>query len=602
MATGEPTRGFEFGEVSRTVGVVFRSVLFAATVSGIVSLAVLLLSVVNDAIRPFTADAGWYVVLYATFVVPTFLAGSALARRGGHPSTLETLLPYVVLGIGTGIGALALTALRGTLGSAALLFVATGTVGGSVALLGRSVGRHHGTAGWVGVSTLGLLVAGGTLAGAAFVFFEIAPPYVWFFYATVALAVTGALAWAIYSGRFGVRTIGAAAVVGYWGGLIGIPTVAYSTAGTLLRTVPVVPTRFGIFALTLAVPAGVLAYVATGRGEFDSGSRLALAAGTALGPVLLGLAVGATTDIGRGAGLLLALFGLVPVGYYVTSRLTVHGGEGADGFLVPLVVVGGGLAGVALAGALGYAGPESWLDWQFLTSLPSPTPVEAGIYPALVGSVMLMIVVVVLAFPLGVGAAVYLEEYAPDSRTTRFIQINISNLAGVPSVVYGLLGLGVFVNLGGLTIGSVLVGGTTLALLILPIVIISAQEALRSVPDDVRQASYGMGATRWQTVKNVVLPRAMPGVLTGTILAIGRALGETAPLIMIGAPGITFSIPSGLLSATSAMPMQIYAWATSAKLTFQDNVLPAGVVTLVVVLLIINSIAIVLRNRYEHGA
>jgi phosphate transport system permease protein len=264
------------------------------------------------------------------------------------------------------------------------------------------------------------------------------------------------------------------------------------------------------------------------------------------------------------------------------------------------VAVGAAVA-AAVARLFELAGPESWLDWQFLTSLPSETPGDAGIYPALVGSVLLMIVVVVLSFPLGVGAAVYLEEYAGDSRLTRFIQINISNLAGVPSVVYGLLGLGLFVNYAGLGIGSVLVGGMTLALLILPIVIISAQEAIRSVPDDLREASYGMGATRWQTVMNVVLPRAFPGILTGTILAIGRALGETAPLIMIGAPGVTFSIPDGLLSATSAMPMQLYAWATSAKLAFQESVLPAGVLTLVTVLLLINSIAIVLRNRYERG-
>jgi phosphate transport system permease protein len=195
---------------------------------------------------------------------------------------------------------------------------------------------------------------------------------------------------------------------------------------------------------------------------------------------------------------------------------------------------------------------------------------------------------------------VYLEEYAPDNRLTRFIDVNISNLAGVPSVVYGLLGLGVFVAYLGQPTGTVLIGGATLALLILPIVIISSREALRSVPDEMRQASYGMGATRWQTIKNVVLPRAFPGILTGTILALGRAIGETAPLIMIGAPNVLFSLPTALSSKVSAMPLQVYAWASLfASEPFYQAAVPAGVVVLLVVLLSMNSIAIVLRNKYE---
>jgi len=180
--------------------------------------------------------------------------------------------------------------------------------------------------------------------------------------------------------------------------------------------------------------------------------------------------------------------------------------------------------------------------------------------------------------------------------------VNISNLAGVPSVVYGLLGLGIFINFAGLATGSLLVGGMTLALLILPIVVISAQEAIRSVPDSMRQASYGMGATRWQTIRNVVLPRAMPGILTGTILALGRAIGETAPLLMIGAPAIA-PVPSGLLAKVAAMPMQVFTWASLyAKPAFYTTALAAGVVVMLVVLLTMNSIAIVLRNKYEREA
>ncbi|ELY75339.1 phosphate ABC transporter permease PstA [Natrinema pallidum] len=241
-----------------------------------------------------------------------------------------------------------------------------------------------------------------------------------------------------------------------------------------------------------------------------------------------------------------------------------------------------------------------WLDWQFLTNPPHPNPYEAGFLPALVGSIAIMLMIALVTFPLGVGAAVYLEEYANDGYLTRFIQLNIANLAGVPSVVYGLLGLGLFVGLFNIGYGSVLAAAFTIALLILPIVIISAQEAIRAVPDSQRQASYGMGATKWQTIRNVVLPRAMPGIMTGTILALGRAIGETAPLIMIAAPTTVFGLPNSFFSKVSAMPLQIYNWASYPQTEFQYGVVAAGVVTLLVVLLTINSIAIVIRNRYQQ--
>lgn len=242
-----------------------------------------------------------------------------------------------------------------------------------------------------------------------------------------------------------------------------------------------------------------------------------------------------------------------------------------------------------------------WLNWGFLTGMPSfSDPYEAGFFPAIVGSVALMVLIALITFPLGVGAAIYLEEYASDGYLTRFIQLNIANLAGVPSVVYGLLGLGLFVGLLNIGFGTLLVAGFTVGLLILPIVIISAQEAIRSVPDSQRQASYGMGATKWQTIRNVVLPRAMPGILTGTILALGRAIGETAPLIMIGAPTAVFGVPNSLLSKISAMPMQIYTWADQPEMEFQYGVVAAGVVTLLIILLSINSIAILIRNRYQQ--
>ena len=268
-----------------------------------------------------------------------------------------------------------------------------------------------------------------------------------------------------------------------------------------------------------------------------------------------------------------------------------------------LLTLAATLVGIVSLGVLvAYVAVDAvgWLDWQFLTSQPHPSPEEAGVLPAIVGSLALMLVITLVTFPLGVGAAVYLEEYASDSLLTRFIQVNIANLAGVPSVVYGLLGLGLFVSLLGLGFGTLIVAGFTVSLLILPIVVIAAQEAIRAVPDSQRQASSGMGATKWQTVRNVVLPRALPGILTGTILALGRAIGETAPLIMIGFPTVVFGLPTSLFSRASAMPMQIYTWAQYPQQEFQYGVVAAGVVTLLVVLLAINSAAILIRNRYQR--
>ncbi|WP_222918203.1 phosphate ABC transporter permease PstA [Natrinema sp. SYSU A 869] len=268
--------------------------------------------------------------------------------------------------------------------------------------------------------------------------------------------------------------------------------------------------------------------------------------------------------------------------------------------LIALAATLVGIVSLALLLANVTVDAVGWLDWQFLTNPPHPNPYEAGFLPALIGSIAIMLLIALITFPLGVGAAVYLEEYASDGYLTRFIQLNIANLAGVPSVVYGLLGLGLFIGLLNIGYGTILVAAFTVSLLILPIVIISAQEAIRAVPDSQRQASYGMGATKWQTIRNVVLPRAMPGIMTGTILALGRAIGETAPLIMIAAPTTVFGAPTSLFSKVSAMPLQIYNWASYPQTEFQYGVVAAGVVTLLVVLLTMNSIAIVIRNRYQQ--
>ncbi len=240
-----------------------------------------------------------------------------------------------------------------------------------------------------------------------------------------------------------------------------------------------------------------------------------------------------------------------------------------------------------------------WLDWQFLTGKPSRFPEKAGIYPMLLGSLYMIALVALFSLMLGVGAAINLEEYLGNGRLKRLIEMNIANLAGVPSIVYGLLGLGIFVGFLGLNPGIVLVGALTLTLRILPIMIISSQEAIRAVPFSLREASYSLGATKWQTIKNIVLPEAMPGIMTGTILALANAIGETAPLIMIGVATAIFSAPEGIMSPFGALPLQIFAWSDFPKEEFQHGVTPAAVVVLLVILVLFNGVAISIRKKYR---
>lgn len=259
------------------------------------------------------------------------------------------------------------------------------------------------------------------------------------------------------------------------------------------------------------------------------------------------------------------------------------------------------------------------INWQFLTSFPSRRPSQAGIVGALAGTLWVMIMVAIISFPIGVGAGLYLEEFAADNWLTRLIEINISNLAGVPSIIYGLLGLAAFVRLAAPLTGgrTVLAGALTLVLLILPIIIVATREALRAVPDGVRMAGFAMGATRWQVAWSHVLPAAISGILTGVILALSRAIGETAPLITIGAltfvpftPGCTEEFPyfnpldlarcpaDVFQSPFTVMPIQIYNWISRPQQEFHVNA-AAGIVVLLVILLLMNSLAIFLRNRLQ---
>ncbi|MCM3087603.1 phosphate ABC transporter permease PstA [Bhargavaea ginsengi] len=238
-----------------------------------------------------------------------------------------------------------------------------------------------------------------------------------------------------------------------------------------------------------------------------------------------------------------------------------------------------------------------FLSLDFFQNFASRFPEKAGIKAALVGSLWLMAVVAPVSMFLGIGTAIYLEEYAKKNRINDFIRMNISNLAGVPSVVFGLLGLTIFVR--ALALGnSILAAGFTMSLLILPVIIVAAQEAIRAVPQHVREASYGMGATKWQTIVRVVLPSAIPGILTGSILALSRAIGETAPLIVIGVPVIIQFLPSGVMDTFTALPMQIYDWAKRPQADFQQ-VASAGIIVLMAFLLLMNSIAVLIRNKFQ---
>ena len=256
-----------------------------------------------------------------------------------------------------------------------------------------------------------------------------------------------------------------------------------------------------------------------------------------------------------------------------------------------------------------------WFNWDFLTSKQSSDPVIAGVRSAFLGSLWTIFITVLFAFPIGVMAAIYLEEYATsDNWLNRLIQTNINNLAGVPSIIYGILGLAIFVRaLQPITSGSIfgtvdpttangrtiLSAGLTLGLLVLPLIIINSQEAIRAVPGSLRNASYGIGATKWQTVWSHVLPNAIPGILTGTILAISRAIGETAPLVVVGASTVILLDPDGPFSKFTTLPIQIYQWTTRPQDEFRF-IAAAAIITLLILLLSLNATAVLLRNRFSR--
>ena len=239
-----------------------------------------------------------------------------------------------------------------------------------------------------------------------------------------------------------------------------------------------------------------------------------------------------------------------------------------------------------------------WLDWDFLSTYPSRRPEDAGLRSALFGTLWVAGLTALFTFPIGTATAVYLEEYAPRNKLTQIIELNIANLAGVPSIVYGLLGLAVFVSFLGL--GRVVIAGAlTLTLLVLPLLIVASREAIRSVPDSYRQGSLALGATRWQTVRHVVLPSALPGILTGTILAMSRAIGEAAPVIAIAALVYVTFTPAHPFERFTVLPIQIFNWISRPQADWQ-HVTAAAIIILLAVLLTMNSAAILLRDRFQR--
>ena len=259
--------------------------------------------------------------------------------------------------------------------------------------------------------------------------------------------------------------------------------------------------------------------------------------------------------------------------------------------MIPLLILAVLLVAVGIEGI-------GRLDMQFIQSYPSRKAELAGILPALVGSAWLVVMTALISVPMGIGAAIYLEEYGGRSWFSRLVEVNIANLAAVPSIIYGLLGLGIFVRLMQMD-RSLIAGACTLSLLIMPIIVVASREALRTIPGHLREAGFGLGATRWQIIRRVVLPIALPGMMTGSILAISRAIGETAPLIVVGALTYITFLPDGINAPYSALPIQIYNWVSRPQEAFVINA-AAGIIVLLGTMLTINLIAVVIRSRLQR--
>jgi len=591
MAT-ESTTNQRFEQVSRVKGKAFEVLTFGASVIGILALAMLLVYVAVDAFDLEAASPEWLLTYFLTLVIPYI--GFCLYSAGERAVTRRTLL---ALSVGLLVNAVGVTLIEAA-GTEIprlnwqlmYLFTVVLPVTGYVTVAGT-----QGRVGAVGFGLLGRLFGGAALGLWVFVLFIVFDTQMWFVVYTFSVLPTVVL---VAAGRWRSNQLLSIA------GLVAFP-VGFFVAVTLRPVISSYPTTFLIYLWTLVLPLSALITLLTAK-QYDRKTGGLVGATVALVTLAGSFALAGGTIPGTATLLLMLGVSTLTVTYL---HRVLRSGEGLTGLTLPLLLIAGALVGAYLVKLTGVPTPNPWFDLSYVQGTPTTQVLrarQAGFFPPIVGSVIIISMVAVLSFVLGVGTAVFLEEYTSNTgfvgSVSRLLQVNIANLAAVPSVVYGLLGLGLFVNAMGLGFGTAVSASLTLSLLILPITVISAQEAIRSVPSDLRDGSLAMGATRWQTTKNVVLPEAMPGILTGVILALGRAIGETAPLIMIGMADIAFSPPSDIWSRFSAMPMMIFQWANSPSPEFRFGVVAAGVVTLLLILLTMNASAIIIRNKYERGS
>jgi len=585
----------------------FEAVLVGATLLGIVSLLALFVQIAVDAMGLDAAAPGWYLLYFGTLVTPT-AAFALYVRRHGAARTASARAFAVVCG-GT-VGALLLYVVAQALSPYDVLVYAI--FAAVPPLVVAAYGRTRGDERYVGPAIplavlVGVLSAAGlgpVLRPVVAVGLDLLEPLVGLSLSPTpfvyAVGVSGTVAVGLGIQRTLDSDEGTAPAV-LVAALVGL-VVTEGLYGYLRPVVGIAAAWIAYFVFATLPVAAALGLAATRSGTVRRGRLVATAVvGGGLAAGAAGIATGANPSL-----LVVFMSVLVAPTAYVFWRTLETTPEGRLGLLGPFVVAGGILTGAVIERRLGVAGLDGYLTPTLLSSSwDGLTASNAGVYPQLVGSILIVGFMALMAFPVGTGAAIYLEEYAPATglfgRLATLLEVNISNLAGVPSVVYGILGLALFRNVLGLGPGLVVSAAATLGLLILPIVIVSAQEALRSVPDSLRDASYGMGASRWQTLRNVVLPEAVPGILTGTILALGRAIGETAPLVIIGVATTTYSAPEGLFSSATALPLQIFASASNAKPEFRTGVVAATAVVLLVLMLTMNAVAIVVRNRYENN-
>lgn len=585
MAIEQPTP--DFGSVSRTKGMVFEYLSLGASTLGIIALAILLVYVAIDAFDLTNASPMWIFTYILTLVLP-FVAFCLYSAE--DPALTRRVL--ILLGSGFIASFLLFQGferlIRPIPGLTWEIMYLFGIVTPTTAY--AAFAATQGRPAQVGFGLVGRLLGGTALALGILVLFHVIDDRLWVLVYTLGL-LPAAIVY-VYGRRYDES-------------LIPLLVIPIAMTGIVLAVVVrthlrLYPITFLIYAWTFAIPIAI-----TGMSiARPDGWKSALWAGPVpLGVAVLGSLAAAALEYSPSPVLLVLVTVGVPTAVYLQQiRLR---DDAILGILLPVLLAAGAATGTVIVSTLGFPGPDPWLDISFLTNPPSRNPHAAGLYPAIIGSIVIIALVAVISFGLGVGTAVFLEEYTATTGLTgvltRILQINIANLAAVPSVVYGLLGLGLFANLLGFGFGTAVTAALTLSLLILPITIIAAQEAIRAVPDDLRRGSDAMGATRWQTTKNVVLPEALPGILTGTILALGRAIGETAPLIMIGAATTVFAAPTSVWSKLTAMPMQIFAWADFPQDEFRYGVVAAGVVTLLIVLLSMNAVAIIIRNRTERS-